>query len=103
MWRAAIGDVLLLIGVLAVLLSCIGLIVARDTYDRLHYLGPATSLGPVCIALATVAYFGLGQAGIKALLVAAVLLVTGPVVTHATARATRLRGSRDVPGGGDER
>ena len=60
-------------------------------YDRLHYLGPASGLGPLLVAGAVVARESLNHQGIEALLVAGVLLVFGPVLTHAMARAARIR------------
>jgi multicomponent Na+:H+ antiporter subunit G len=66
-------------------------LVMRDAYDRLHYTAPATTIAPLAIAAAIVLEERLSAAGIKALLVALALLVTNPVLTHATARAARIR------------
>jgi multicomponent Na+:H+ antiporter subunit G len=89
--RGVVVAVLLVIGVVVVLGSVLGVIVMRDAYDRLHYTAPASTLGSIAIATAVVVRESLSQAGIKALLVALVLLVTNPVLTHATARAARIR------------
>jgi multicomponent Na+:H+ antiporter subunit G len=83
--------VLLAFGVGVTLLSCLGVLVMRDPYDRLHYTGPAAVLTPVAIAAAVVLEEQLSAAGIKALLIALVLVVTNPVLGHATARAARIR------------
>ena len=83
--------VLLAFGVGVTLLSCLGVLVMRDPYDRLHYTGPAAVLAPVAIAAAVVLEEQLSAAGIKALLVALVLVATNPVLGHATARAARIR------------
>jgi monovalent cation/proton antiporter MnhG/PhaG subunit len=83
--------VLLAFGVGVTLLSCLGVLVMRDPYDRLHYTGPAAVLAPVAIAAAVVVEEQLSAAGIKALLIALVLVVTNPVLGHATARAARIR------------
>jgi multicomponent Na+:H+ antiporter subunit G len=82
---------LLVVGVAATLLSCLGVLVMRDAYDRLHYTGPASAIAPVAIAAAVVVEERLSAAGVKAVLVALVLLVTNPVLGHATARAARIR------------
>lgn len=82
---------LLVVGVAVTLLSCVGVLVMRDAYDRLHYTTPAATLAPVAIAVAVVLEERLSAAGIKALLVALVLVVTNPVLGHATARAARVR------------
>ena len=84
-------DVLLVLGVAIELACCVGVLVMGDAYDKLHYLGPATTLGPVCIAGAVVAREALGQAGVKSILTAALLVVAGPVLAHATARAMSIR------------
>jgi monovalent cation/proton antiporter MnhG/PhaG subunit len=83
--------VLLVLGVGVELACCVGVLVMRDAYDRLHYTAPATTIGPLAIAAAIVLQESLSAAGIKALLVALALLITNPVLTHATARAARVR------------
>jgi multicomponent Na+:H+ antiporter subunit G len=82
---------LLVVGVGVTLASCVGVLVMGDAYDRLHFTAPATTIAPLAIAAAIVLEERLSAAGIKALLVALVLLVTNPVLTHATARAARIR------------
>ncbi len=90
-----VGDilvaVLLILGVGIELVCCLGVLVMRGVYDRLHYTGPA-SFGAVLIAAAVVIREGLlSQMGAKAVLIAVVLLVVSPVLVHVTARAARLR------------
>jgi monovalent cation/proton antiporter MnhG/PhaG subunit len=89
--RGLLVAALLVVGVGVTLASCIGVLVMRDAYDRLHYTAPATTIAPLAIAAAIVLEERLSAAGIKALLVALALLVTNPVLTHATARAARIR------------
>ena len=83
--------VLVTVGVAVELACCVGVVVMRDVYDKLHFTGPATILGPLALAGAIVVEEGLNQAGIKALLIAALLLVANPVLTHATGRALYIR------------
>lgn len=90
-WQAIAADVLLVLGVSIELMCCLGTLVMPTVFDRLHYLGPATVLAPLCFAGAVLLEEALSTAGIKAILVAAVLAGTGPVMTHATARAARIR------------
>jgi monovalent cation/proton antiporter MnhG/PhaG subunit len=85
------ANVLLAIGVLATLLSCIGILVMPNVFDRLHYTSPATTVGAFAISLAIVVEEGWHAASVKSMLVFALLLVTNPVLTHATARAARVR------------
>ena len=89
--RGAAIAVLLVLGVGVELACCVGVLVMRDAYDRLHYTAPATTVGALAIAAAIVLQESLSAAGVKALLVALALLVTNPVLTHATARAARIR------------
>lgn len=88
--RHALAVGFLISGVVVELVCCIGLIAVRDAFDRLHYLGPASSVGPVAIAAAILIEESFSQAGVKSLLVALLLLLTSPVLTHATARAMRI-------------
>lgn len=75
----------------AVLLTVIGLLAARDVYERLHFLAPAATIGVVCVTTAVVVQEGFQQAGIKAILAGAVLFIMNPILTHATARAARVK------------
>ncbi len=83
--------VLVAFGVAVELACCVGVVVMRDVYDKLHYTGPATILGPLAFATAIVVQEGVGQAAVKALLIAGLLLVANPVLTHATGRALYIR------------
>jgi multicomponent Na+:H+ antiporter subunit G len=82
--------VLLAVGAGAALLSAMGILVVRDFYERLHYVGPAGSVGAVAIAAALVLKESFSAAGIKVILVAILLVVSNSVLTHATARAGRI-------------
>lgn len=72
-------------------IACIGLVRMRTPYDRLHATAPANILPPIFVATAVLVSAGLSASGIKAILIAFVLLFTSPVVTHAIARAARNR------------
>jgi len=92
MSAASIAVALLLgFGVAVELACCIGVLVMDDAFDKLHYLGPATIVGPVAVAAAVVVRESLSQAGIKAILAVALLVVASPVLSHATARALYIR------------
>ncbi len=73
------------------LFSTIGILVMEDINDKLHYLAVPATVGIALITIAIVLQEGLSQASIKAFLCALIVLVTNPVVTHATARAARIR------------
>lgn len=84
-------DVLLGIGVFFAVLSSVALLFMKDFYERLHYLFPPVTLCIICFTAAVIADKHLSQAGIKALLIMVVLLAMNAVLTHATARAARIR------------
>lgn len=77
--------------------SCIGLVVARDSFDRLHLVAPATVLGAVMICTAVALNDTFSQGGIHAIVTGCLLLAAGPVLTHATGQAIRLRDTGHVP------
>ena len=91
----SVGDVavavLLALGVASALMGALGPRGNRDPYDQLHFTGPATVIGPVAIAAAVLVEEPLSSAGIKAVLVALIMVATGPILLHATARAARIR------------
>ncbi len=61
----------------------------RTAFDRLHFSAVAT-LGAVSIAVAVVVQHSFSLVGDGALVVAAFLVATCPILTHATARAIRI-------------
>jgi multicomponent Na+:H+ antiporter subunit G len=87
--RDAISIALLAAGTACQLLGCLGVVLMRDALDRLHYVG-ASAAGVPLVCLAVIVGEGPSVIGLKALLTAAFLLVTGPVLAHATARAIHL-------------
>lgn len=88
--RSVIVDVLLFAGVAVLLLCALGVLVMGSAYDRLHYAS-AAGWGALLVALAIVVRESLSLIGDKALVTAAILVVCGPVLSHATARAGRIR------------
>ncbi len=92
-WRITVATVLLIAGGAIEVIAVIGLCALRDVYDRLHYVGLA-SFGAPLIAAAIVFPESFSLIGDKALLVAAVLVLSGPVLVHTTLRSllTRERG-----------
>jgi multisubunit Na+/H+ antiporter MnhG subunit len=89
-WRIFVATVLLITGSGLELLAVIGLCAMRDTYDRLHYVG-LVAYGALLIAVAVVFRESFSLIGDKALLVAATLIVTGPVLVHTTMRSMLIR------------
>jgi monovalent cation/proton antiporter MnhG/PhaG subunit len=88
--RSIVVDVLLFGGVLVLLLCALGMLVMGSAYDRLHYAS-AAGWGAALIAVAILVRESLSLIADKALLAAAILVVCGPALSHATARAGRIR------------
>jgi multisubunit Na+/H+ antiporter MnhG subunit len=81
---------LLALGVGLQLLTVLGLIAMRDTFARLHYLG-LSSFGLAAVAAAILVQESFSMIGDKAVATAVIVLVTGPVLIHVTARTARIR------------
>ena len=94
-----LGDVLvmvlLILGVGFVLISSLGVLVMRGTFDRLHYTDTA-GFGAVLFGAAIVVREGFSEISVKAVLLAVVFLVFSPVLAHVLGRAARLRERGDL-------
>lgn len=82
--------ILLVAGVALQLLACLGLVTMRGTFARLHYVGPA-GFGVAAIAAAVLVEESFSVIGDKAIVVGVLVLLTGPVLVHTTARSARTR------------
>ena len=89
--RHVLVGVLLAAAVAVQWLCCLGVLRMRGAYNRLHFLGPASLLGPGLIAGAVLVDGASAEGSVKAVLLAVILLTMGPVVSHALARAARVR------------
>lgn len=87
---AAISAILLASGVLVLLMCAAGVLAMSSLYERLHYAS-AAGWGVLLVALAILARESFSLIADKALATAALLVVTGPAIAHATARAARIR------------
>lgn len=86
---SALATVLLAAGLAVLVIASVGLVVLDDAYARLHALGPVTTLGAAAVTAAIWVEQGATLASAKAGLVLLVLFATGPVLSHAIARAAR--------------
>lgn len=86
----AVG-LLLAAGVLSFVFTSTGLLLRKDVYDQIHFLAPGSIIGSLCFAGAVMLNEGLSQSGVKAFLIALLLLLSNPVLSHAIARAARIR------------
>lgn len=88
--RHVAAVVVLIAGVGIQVLAVLGVVVMRDAYDRLHYVGLA-GFGALLVGGAVTLRSGLSLLGDKALLTGVVLVALSPVVVHTTARSLRIR------------
>ena len=84
-------DILLAVGVMNAVLGSLGVLLMKDFYERLHYMAPQSTVSIACFAAAVVVDKHFSAAGIKAVMIAIVIIVMNAVLTHATARAARVR------------
>jgi multisubunit Na+/H+ antiporter MnhG subunit len=89
-----IATVLLIAGAALELFAVLGLVVMRDVYDRLHYVGLA-GYGALSIGIAILVRESFSLIGDKALATGIVLLIIGPVLVHTTVRSFRTREAGD--------
>jgi monovalent cation/proton antiporter MnhG/PhaG subunit len=82
---------LLWFGVGAELVCCFGIVLTKRVFDRLHVASLANIPGPLAIAAAIVVDGSSAQVAIKAVLIALILGVASPILTHVIARAARIR------------
>lgn len=87
--RDLIVDVLLVLGVGAELVCCLGVVAMRNAYDRLHYSSAATTLGAFLIGAAVLVRESVSAGGLETIATVALLFLLNPVVLIATARAAR--------------
>lgn len=85
-----VATILLIAGVALQLFAVLGLVVMRNVFDRLHYVGLA-GYGALLLAIAILVRESWSLIGDKALLTGALLLFIGPVLVHATMRSLRTR------------
>ncbi len=84
-------EVLLGTAVVVALVCCLGVLIMPNVYERLHYMASVTTVSAFGVLVAVIVEEGWGQATIKTIIVCLVLLMINAVLTHATARAARVR------------
>ncbi len=88
--RTIVVDVMLFAGVAVLVLCALGVLAMGGAYDRLHY-SSAAGWGALLIALSILVRESLSLIADKALLTALIVVTCSPVLSHATARAARIR------------
>lgn len=66
----------------------------KDEYQMMHFMAPPASVSAMLITIAIFLQQGLKAESFKALFTTGVLLMMNAVVTHATARAFRIRDTK---------
>lgn len=89
--RAGLAFALLAIGVGLTVWCTAGLVLARDTLTRLHYMTPVSTVATFAIALAIVIDGPGTTAAVKALLAFVVTAVTSPITQYYVAHAIWVR------------
>lgn len=82
---------LLVIGLGVIIASCIGMMLLRDPLDRLHLVTPASTIGVIATCASVVVRQGVNPSGTAAVLIAVVIPLASPFVSHATARSIVIR------------
>jgi multisubunit Na+/H+ antiporter MnhG subunit len=85
-----VATVLLIAGLVLDAFAVLGMVVMRNAFDRLHYVGLA-GYGGLCVAVAVLVRESFSLIGDKALMTGAILLLVGPLVVHTTVRSLRTR------------
>jgi monovalent cation/proton antiporter MnhG/PhaG subunit len=83
--------VLLWLGVAVMVFACLGVALFPDVWAKLHALSAFTSAGALLTGIAIAVQEGPGHTGGTVAFIAFVLLVSGPIITSATARTAQVR------------
>jgi len=87
-----IGLLVIIIGILADIFGCLGLIRFPDVYNRLQASTKCVTLGTCGIFFGVFLNSGFNDVGIKCLLIILFILLTAPVSAHALSRAAHISG-----------
>jgi multisubunit Na+/H+ antiporter MnhG subunit len=87
-------EILVYVSVAVTLLSAWLMLRMRDEYQMMHFMAPPASVSVILITVAIFLQRGLKPESFKAVFITVVLLMMNTIVTHATARAFRIRECR---------
>lgn len=96
-------DAFLVAGVACQLICCLGVFAMRGVFDRLHFAGAGTTLGPLLVGAAVLVRQTTSSAGFATLVTVLMILLLGPVLTLATVRAARRAETGQIGPTADER
>lgn len=95
MIRTVLADILLALAAAVVLASAIGLLVMRDSYQKLHFVTPVAVVAPLAVGLAVLVRSGWSVNSSLTWLALLFVIIAGPYLSHATIRAARIRETGD--------
>lgn len=85
--NSVIGLIVIVIGLLADIFGCLGLVRFPDVYNRLQASTKCVTLGTCGIFFGVFLNNGFNDVGVKCLLIILFVLLTAPVSSHALSRA----------------
>lgn len=88
-------EILVCAAVAIALLSAWLMLRMKDEYQMMHFMSPPASVSVILVTVAIFLQQGRKAESFKALFIVVVMLMMNSVVTHATARAFRIRETRD--------
>lgn len=95
---AVIVDASLALAVLIEVICALGIVLMKTPLQRLHFVGPATTVAPALVAIAVaMAKHPYSGSGFKAGFIALALIVFSPILSHETARAAVSREGGRLP------
>jgi monovalent cation/proton antiporter MnhG/PhaG subunit len=90
--RGLAADVLVVAGTVILILSAAGQVLRPDVRDRIHYASLAAMVGTPLVALGLALVSTPWRTGLKLVLIGAVVVLSGPIVSSVTARAIERSG-----------
>lgn len=95
---AVLTDAVLALAVLLVAACSVGVLVMRDTYQRLHFVGPISLVAPLLVGVAVTIHSGWHEATGETWLALGFVALASPYLSHATMRASRIVAEGDWRG-----
>jgi multisubunit Na+/H+ antiporter MnhG subunit len=89
-----ITGVLLGLAVAIAIVCCVGMAVMRDAFQRIHFSAPVVAFSSLFIIIAVWVEETDPQARVKTIMIGGLLLGLNAVLTHATAKAVRIKESK---------
>lgn len=92
---ALLAAVLLWTGCAGIVFACVGTLLMRDTYDRLHFVAVAATVGAPLVVASLALGAGSWRSALKLVLIGLLLAASGPVTSAVTARARARASARE--------